>query len=81
MDWVKRFQRARYVREARFRVLFVLSLIIIAAVVFIINSVLNARRPPDPAELKVFSLDEVYPAALEEAVEWNSDAYQADASF
>ena len=81
MDRVRKFQRERDVGEARFRVLFVFSLIVIAVVAGLVEAILNANTTMDPITLEVFSLEEVYAGALANAQEWNSDTYLSDARF
>jgi hypothetical protein len=80
-EWVKKFQRERDLERARFRVLFLLSLLAIAVVSCVANPVPNSEIPLDPIELKVFSLDELYARALAMASEWRSDAQLVDATL
>lgn len=65
----------------RLQVLFPLSLLAIAVVSCVARPVPNSEIPLDPTELKVFSLDEVFPEALAMASEWRSDAQLVDATL
>ena len=81
IDQVRKFQRERDVRKARFRVLFVLSLIVSAVVAGAVETMVIANTTIDPISFEVFSLEEIYPGALASAQEWNSNAYLSDAGF
>lgn len=60
IDQVRKFQRERDVRKARFRVLFVLSLIVSAVVAGAVETMVIANTTIDPISFEVFSLEEVY---------------------
>ena len=80
-EGVKKSQRGPNVKEARIRVLFVLSLAAIAMVACVPDSVLNTGPAADPIEFNIFSLEEVFAGALAKAIEWKPDAYLTGASF
>lgn len=71
---VKRFQRIRDRNEAGLRLLILLVLAALLVIPMLISSLQGGATERDDIEFKAFSLDQIYPEALEAATQWKSDA-------
>lgn len=71
---VKGFQRIRDRNEAGLRLLILLVLAAILVIPMLISSLQGGPTEGNDIEFKAFSLDQIYPEALEAATQWKSDA-------
>lgn len=74
-------QHTRDRRSARFRLLFVLTLVALGILTLLVGALSYGSSTTDRLEFQVFTLQETYPEVLLRAQEWRRDARLQDANF